>query len=65
VDLQLRPGAFIRIKPPVVIYVSTEELYLLASVDQRAVQWIRLGDEAHFSLSMHPGRVFKAVYNPF
>jgi len=60
VDLVLRPGAFVRLKTPVATYVSTEELYLLASVDQRAAQWIRPGDQAHFALSMYPGRIFKA-----
>ena len=60
VDLVLRPGAFVRLKTPVATYVSTEELFLLASVDQRAAQWIRPGDEAHFALSMYPGRIFKA-----
>ncbi len=60
VDLVLRPGAFIRIKTPVATFVSTEELYLVASVDQRAAQWIRPSDEAHFALSMYPGRIFKA-----
>jgi len=60
VNLMLRPGAFIRIKQQVATFVSTEELFLLASVDQRAAQWIRPGDEAHFALSMYPGRVFKA-----
>jgi RND family efflux transporter MFP subunit len=60
VNLMLRPGAFIRLKQQVVTYVSTEELFLLASVDQRAAQWIRPGDKAHFALSMYPGRIFKA-----
>ena len=56
----LRPGAFIRLKQPVVSFVSTEELFLLASVNQRAAQWIRSGDQAQFALSMYPGRVFQA-----
>jgi multidrug resistance efflux pump len=60
VDLVLRPGGFIRIKQPVASFVSTEELFLLASVDQRAAQWIRPGDDAHFAISMYPGRIFKA-----
>ncbi|MEA3278006.1 MAG: efflux RND transporter periplasmic adaptor subunit [Pseudomonadota bacterium] len=61
VELVLRPGGFVRLKTPVATFVSTEELYLLASVDQRAAQWIRAGDQAHFALSMYPGRIFKAV----
>ncbi|NEX23442.1 HlyD family secretion protein [Thiorhodococcus mannitoliphagus] len=60
VDLVLRPGAFIRLKQPVANFVSTEEVYLAASIDQRATQWIRPGDLAHFALSMYPGRIFKA-----
>jgi len=60
VDFVLRPGGFIRLKSAVATFVSTEELYLLASVDQRASQWIRPGDEAHFALAMYPGRLFKA-----
>lgn len=60
VDFVLRAGGFIRLKSPVATYVSTEEIFLIASVDQRAAQWIRSGDEAHFALSMYPGRIFKA-----
>jgi len=60
VELVLRPGGFIRLKQPVANFVSTEEVYLVASVDQRSVQWIRPGDLAHFALSMYPGRIFQA-----
>jgi membrane fusion protein (multidrug efflux system) len=60
VDFVLRPGAFIRLKQPVATFVSTEDVYLVASVDQRSTQWIRPGDPAHFALSMYPGRLFKA-----
>ncbi|UZE96651.1 HlyD family secretion protein [Alkalimarinus alittae] len=60
VDFVLRPGAFIRIKQQVASFVSTEELYLLAAIDQRAAQWVRTGDKVHFALSMYPGRVFNA-----
>ncbi|NOQ14283.1 MAG: HlyD family efflux transporter periplasmic adaptor subunit [Methyloprofundus sp.] len=60
VDLQLRAGAFIRLKTPVVAFVSTESLYLMAQVDQRAVQWIRPGDKADYALSMYPGEMFQA-----
>ncbi|MCG6943276.1 MAG: efflux RND transporter periplasmic adaptor subunit [Thiohalocapsa sp.] len=60
VNLQLRKGGFVRLKQPVVTFVSSEELYLLASVDQRAGQWIRSGDEADFALSIYPGEIFHA-----
>jgi RND family efflux transporter MFP subunit len=60
VDFMLRPGAFIRIKQPVASFVSTDELYLLAAIDQRAAQWVKPGDSVHFALSMYPGRIFNA-----
>jgi multidrug resistance efflux pump len=60
VDLALRPGGFVRIKTPVATFVSTDEIFLIADVDQRSAQWIRPGDDAHFALSMYPGRIFKA-----
>lgn len=60
VDFVLRPGAFIRIKQQVASFVSTEELYLLAAIDQRAAQWVRSGDKVHFALNMYPGRIFNA-----
>ena len=60
VNLQLREGAFIRIKQPVVTFVSSEELYLLAAIDQRAGQWVRGGDQAEFALSIYPGEIFRA-----
>jgi len=60
VDLQLRAGAFIRLKTPVVAFVSTESLYLMAQVNQRAVQWIKPGDKADYALSMYPGEMFQA-----
>ena len=61
VNVQLRPGAFIRIKQPVMSFVSTEEYYLLASVNQRAARFVTPGDEAEVALSLYPGRVFPAV----
>lgn len=60
VDLVLRPGGFVRLKAPVATFVSTEELFLVASVDQRSSQWIRAGDRAHFALNMYPGKLFEA-----
>lgn len=60
VDFVLRPGAFIRIKQQVASFVSTEETFLLAAIDQRAAQWVRSGDKVHFALSMYPGRIFNA-----
>lgn len=60
VDFVLRPGAFVRLKAPIASFVSTEEVFLVASVDQRSSQWIQPGDQAHFALNMYPGKIFKA-----
>jgi multidrug resistance efflux pump len=61
VDLVLRPGAFIRLKAPVVTFISTEEFFLLATVNQRAARFIEPGDEAEIALKLYPGKVFDAV----
>jgi RND family efflux transporter MFP subunit len=59
-NLQLRPGSFIRIKQPVLTFVSTEEVYIVALIRQRATQHVRPGDRAQFALEMYPGKVFEA-----
>jgi len=61
VNLQLRPGAFIRLKVPVVTFVATDQYYLVATVNQRAARWIDEGDEAEVALEIYPGQVFDAV----
>ena len=61
INVQLRPGAFIRLKRPVLTFVSSEEYFLVATVNQRAARWIEQGGEAEVALSLYPGRVFPAV----
>lgn len=61
IDVQLRPGSFIRLKVPVMNFVVTDEYYLVAVVNQRAARWVDAGDEAEVALSLYPGRVFPAV----
>jgi multidrug resistance efflux pump len=61
INVQLRPGAFIRLKQPVLSFVSTEELYMLAAVNQKAARWVKKGDEAEVAVSLYPGQVFPAV----
>jgi len=61
IALALRPGAFVRLKTPVLTFVSTEEYYLVAAVNQRAARWVDEGDEVEVALSLYPGRVFPAV----
>lgn len=60
VNLQLRPGAFVRLKQPVMSFVSTEELWMGGTIRQRGVQWVRPGDKAEVALEMYPGEVFPA-----
>jgi multidrug resistance efflux pump len=60
IDLALRPGSFVRLKAPVMTFVSTEELWMIAMVPQRATQFVRPGDRAEFALEMYPGKVFAA-----
>jgi multidrug resistance efflux pump len=61
INLQLRPGAFIRLKSPVMSFVSTEEVFLFALFPQRATQFVQPGDRAQFALEMYPGKVFEAA----
>lgn len=61
VNVQLRPGAFIRIKQPVLSFVSTEEMYLLATVNQKAARFVQAGNQAEVAFNLYPGRVFPAL----
>jgi multidrug resistance efflux pump len=60
VNLQLRPGAFIRLKQPVMSFISTEDVWIIGLIPQRATQFVRPGDRAQFALEMYPGKVFEA-----
>jgi multidrug resistance efflux pump len=60
IDLQLRPGVFIRLKQPVMTFVSTEGLYAVGIIRQRGSQWVSEGDPAEIALEMYPGQVFRA-----
>jgi multidrug resistance efflux pump len=60
INLQLRPGVFIRLKQPVITFVSTEGLYVVGIIRQRGSQWVGEGDSAEIALEMYPGQVFRA-----
>jgi multidrug resistance efflux pump len=60
VNLQLRAGEFIRLKVPVMDFVSSQARWVVGLVDQRASQWLDPGDEAEVAFDMYPGRVFPA-----
>jgi multidrug resistance efflux pump len=59
-NLQLRPGAFIRIKQPVMTFVSSEDSYLVATINQKAARFVEAGDEAEVAFNLYPGKVFAA-----
>jgi len=59
-NLQIYPGAFVRLKQPVMAFVNTEEHWLVATVLQRGIQRIRPGDKAQVAFEMYPGKLFDA-----
>ena len=59
-NLQLYPGAFTRLKKPVMSFISSEEQWILATMDQRGIQWVRPGNKAEVAFNMYPGKVFPA-----
>ena len=61
INMQLHPGSFIRLKQPVMAFVSTEEYWVAAAVPQRGIQHVRVGDTAQVALEMYPGEIFNAV----
>lgn len=60
-NLQLYPGAFIRLKQPVMAFVNTEEHWLVATMLQRGVQHLKEGDKAQVAFEMYPGKIFDAT----
>jgi multidrug resistance efflux pump len=60
-NLQLRPGIFIRLKQPVVSFINTEAMTILAVIPQVASQRVGAGDKAEVAFDMYPGRVFDAT----
>ncbi|MEP5763456.1 MAG: efflux RND transporter periplasmic adaptor subunit [Halieaceae bacterium] len=57
-NLQLRAGQFVRLKAPVMSFVSSEEAFLIMAVRQEGSQYIEPGQEIEFALTMYPGQVF-------
>lgn len=60
-NLQLYPGAFVRLKAPVMTFVSTEKYWVVAKLLQQGIQRIQPGDTADVAFDMYPGEVFPAV----
>jgi len=59
-NMQLYPGSFIRLKQPVMPFVNSEEDWIVAELDQRGMQHVRVGDKAEIAFAMYPGEVFEA-----
>ena len=59
-NLQLYPGAFTRLKNPVMTFINNEEYWIAAKMNQRGIQRVREGDHAEIAFDMYPGKVFPA-----
>jgi multidrug resistance efflux pump len=59
-NLQLYPGAFTRLKQPIMSFINSEYHWLVATVPQRGVQRLRPGDKAQVAFDMYPGKLFDA-----
>lgn len=59
-NLQLHPGAFVRLKAPLMTFISSEEHWIVAKTLQNGVQRVAPGDKAEVALAMYPGKVFDA-----
>jgi len=59
--LQVHPGSFIRLKAPIMSFVSTDEYWLMTQFTQFGIQHMQSGDTAEVALRMYPGKIFHAV----
>jgi multidrug resistance efflux pump len=59
--LQVHPGSFIRLKSPIMSFVSTDEYWLMTQIPQFGINHVAPGDTAEVALLMYPGQVFSAV----
>jgi multidrug resistance efflux pump len=60
-NLQLHPGGFIRLKSPVMTFVSSDEYWIVAKTLQQGIQRVKPGDSAELAFAMYPGKVFDGV----
>jgi multidrug resistance efflux pump len=59
-NLQLHPGMIVRLKTPVMSFVSADEYWMIAKIIQNSSQRVKAGDTAEVSFLMYPGKVFSA-----
>ena len=60
-NMQLHPGSFVRLKKPVMTFISSEEYWIVAKVLQQGTQRLAPGDGAELLFEMYPGKVFDGV----
>lgn len=59
-NLQLHPGSFVRLKTPLMTFISSEEHWIVAKTLQQGIQRVAPGDKADVAFLMYPGKVFDA-----
>jgi multidrug resistance efflux pump len=59
-NLQLYPGAFVRLKTPLMTFISSDEHWIVAKTLQNGIQRVAPGDAAEVAFAMYPGKVFDA-----
>ena len=59
-NLQLHPGGFVRLKTPIMTFISSEEHWIVAKTLQNGIQRVAPGDAAEVAFAMYPGKVFDA-----
>jgi multidrug resistance efflux pump len=61
VNLQLQPGDVVRLKSPVLTFVSAADPWIFLKIRQKGAQHIAAGDPGEVAFQMYPGQVFSAV----
>lgn len=59
-NLQLHPGGYVRLKTPVMTFISSEEYWIVAKTLQNGIQRVAPGDKAEVAFAMYPGKIFDA-----
>ena len=59
-NLEVKPGQVVRLKTPILTFVSTDTYRIASKHIQKGIQWVRPGDEGEVALDMYPGKVFPA-----
>jgi multidrug resistance efflux pump len=60
INLQLQPGTVVRLKVPIVAFVSSLDQWIVVKIRQKGAQYVQAGDEGEVAFEMYPGKVFPA-----